>query len=221
MHVVSTLFGLECRMDNSLFPRLPKDLQRAVARYLPLWQRRGLHRPLPVYDCTVQDVDACPHSRYYRTIRRCPRGARWDRQWPTDLYVRRQAHVFAWTLQARTLSFKEDEWVLRMRPQFRIDAATSLAMSSFMHAMLGARWWRDLFLDVVSDVADVASVEAWVKEPPPRRLDGHMTFAVNVERASMLGPPTRQCCAQRMVDLTRALDDAMQQQWVAYNQKKH
>ena len=205
-------------MDNSLFARLPKDLQLAVARYLPLWQRRGLHRPLPVYDCTVQDVDACPHSRYYRTIRCCPRGARWDRQWPTELYVRRQAHVFAWDLRARTLCFTEDEWTLHMSPQFRIDAATSVAMSSFMHAMLGTRWWRDFFLDFLGDVADVASLETWVKEPPVTR-NRSITFAVIVQRASILGPPTRQSCAQRMVDLTRALDDAMQQQWVAYNKK--
>jgi len=155
------------------------------------------------------DVDLCPHSRYYRTIRHCPRGARWSSDWPTHLHVRRQRHVFQWDLRVRTLDFKEDEWLLSMTPQFADDAMRSVVLR-FLHHLSDGDMWRYLLLNGL-DFADLTTLDWWISEDRCR-----LFFAVDVERTCMRGPPTRQWCAQRMVDFTRQLDDAMQRQWAAW-----
>lgn len=197
---------------TSLFLQLPDDVQRIVARYVPLWQRRGLRKPIAVYQGVPTNEWASPHGHYYRRIRQCPRGAWWSAYWPTHLHVRRQAHVFQWELRVSSLSYTEDEWVLMMTPQWPDDVRTT-------EAVLPRLWdafHRQLWMPHLGGIQAVASLQqVWLNEQERR-----LCFALLVERPSMTAPPTRQSCAEQMVALVRRLDDAMHREWVAARKKR-
>lgn len=94
-----------------LYRALPIDLQRLVARFLPVWERVGIAAPpqLPVV----------PEDRsYYKRIRRTPQGARRDPKHPNVLFYRLQKHNFRFCMYVRSNGPMKDFWVIKIEPQF-------------------------------------------------------------------------------------------------------
>lgn len=195
---------------HTRFLQLPRDVQRIITPFLPLWQRRGLHRPIAFRPVPLNEWTS-PHAPYYRTIRRCPRGARWNADWPTHLHVRRQSHVFKWDVRVGYLSLTEDEWTLVMEPQWPDDASADKVMSMMRSVFQQQSWMPHL-----QPVLAFASLhQVWLNDE-----NHQLSFVLVVERADRTSPPTRQWCAEQMVALVRRLDDVMQREWVMSRKKR-
>lgn len=195
---------------DRLFTSLPEELQRCVARYLHVWERQGLKRP-PAIETRCPRVD---HCRYYRTIRQCPRGAKWSREWPTHLHYRRQRDTFLWELRvqpsAQPLDLRRDVWCIEMRPQWQ-PVRRSIVQSIFRHDL-----WNVLDIDL--DPVAVELQQMWMPGGPPHsvvdRCDNAMVMHIEIVRESATALPTRQMCAQALITYIRQLNQLVQSTYI-------
>ncbi|NDE15895.1 hypothetical protein EBZ80_13285 [bacterium] len=182
------------------FQSLPVDIQRVVARFLPLWQRRGLRRPPGMPG----------KQRYYTTVRKCPPGARFVDTWLRCFTFRRQTHFFQWEVRVAGMSERGDEWIIKMQPQWNLEDATHhrAVLQHICHRLSWTTVEAQLFFEQARSV-DLHHV--WFN-----REELFLQFELAVERHDIDAPPTRQHCAEDLMRYVRRLDQVMHEEAMAY-----
>lgn len=178
---------------STLYRSLPQDVQRHIARFLPLWQRHGLHRPpfppYHVYNVYMRDAIACTcaaHHAYYHVLRRCPKGAKWVFH-PSSFSMRRQRSPLQWALCVVALNPTEDHWRIFAWAQW-----PSASSWRRVQHLFSSQFWRAL----PHEWHDV-----WLDED-----EQHICFEQIVVRPTESDPPTRQASANTMTRIVRELD---------------
>lgn len=110
MCVLFWLIILSVQMD-AVFRKFPQDIQSIIASFIPVWQRFGLKKEPVVFQSSS-------HDRYYRTIRRAPKGS-FLSPFSECFYYRFQRHFFRFIISVESDTYKDDSWTIIMEPQYR------------------------------------------------------------------------------------------------------
>jgi len=158
---------------TSLYHRLPHELQKLVRDYFSIWQRKGF-RTQP--SCLNPSPD-----KYYRTVRHVQR-LRWNREYPTRFYFRRQRHFFQSKLNVYTIDATEDAWTIEISPQWNTTDQQTAHTCQFLNSLFQSEIWIQV------DPPEHARLSStWYTDNPP--LIGS---EFNVVRPTPSSHPSRQ-----------------------------
>lgn len=163
---------------SAVYARLPDDLRRYIRSYIEVWKRYGLKHPK-----AFGSPDA-----YYSTIRRAPRGFRWNRHYPDTLYYRRQRDKFQWHITVFL-----DHVVVRMLPQWHDT-----------HHLVARLAEQELYT-AVAYPPDTRFNDAYLVGGPN---DTKLEVVFDIVRPSSRSTPTRQACVDAFAEYVRGLAKA-------------
>ena len=166
------------------FDRLPRDLQRAVLQFIPLWQRLGMTSP--------PELPSHPW-KYYKRMRYKPhfKNIRWNRKQPYIFTYYRQGDTFRWTLFLDYPDYCQDGHIIdyyRIQCEYR----SKYFPENELKSIYDAGFYREEEIPSIAKLVRAHVVQCHSFTYPTKPM---LKIELKIERVSDLSPPTRQTCA--------------------------
>lgn len=178
---------LDVVLDN-----LPKEIRTYICTFLFVWERYGLLHP-PIIKNSSRDV----YHKYYNTLRKCPRGLKWNPQIPQFFYYRCQRYRFQWQITRGYWSPANDlteYWNIEMMPQWKqgyngdMDPVGTL----LSHAPL---FYKKVATPIFSNFIR-STTQAFPLYDPNTTTQSVLKLEFSIYRNDVYSIPTRQSCVE-------------------------